>query len=168
MDTTVAKAYCLRCKKVTNSIDLEERISKNNKLMLHSKCVECGANKCLILGKKRTGKGIVNKLLNSGKLPEMHLPSHKFTGPGTKLKERLLRGDEPVNKLDAAAMLHDMSYEMFKDTKDRHVFDKKLQKEAFKIAKDPSSSLREKTEAGLVGSIMYGKRKMGMGDKLDV
>jgi len=35
----------------------------------------------------KTG-GDLNSLLNSGKLPEMHLPGHNFTGPGTKLKER--------------------------------------------------------------------------------
>jgi hypothetical protein len=72
----------------------------------------------------------LNSLLNSGKLPELHLPGHNFTGPGTKLRERLLRGDVPVKDLDKSARFHDMIYAIFKDTKDRHIFDKKLQDEA--------------------------------------
>ena len=46
-------------------------------------------------------------------------------------RERLLKGDAPVK--DKAAQFHDMSYAIFKDTNDRHVFDKKLQDEAFNI-----------------------------------
>lgn len=164
MDSSVAQSYCLKCRKVTASEDVKQKISKNNRMMLHSKCKICGSKKCLILGMK-AGKGIVNNILNSGKLPELHLPGHNFTGPGTKLRERLLRGDKPINQLDEAAMTHDIAYALFKDTKNRHVFDKNLQKEAFKIAKNPNSSLKEKAEAGLVGSIMFGKRKMGLSNK---
>ena len=160
MDSSVVQSYCLKCRKVTASEDVKQKMSKNNRIMLHSKCKICGTKKCKILG-----KGVVNDILNSGKLPELHLPGHNFTGPGTKLKERLLRGDQPINQLDEAALAHDMAYALFKDRKDRHVFDKKLQKEAFKIAKNPNSSLKEKAEAGLVGSIMFGKRKMGLNNK---
>ena len=75
----------------------------------------------------------------------------------------MLRGDKPVNTLDEKAMYHDMAYSIFKDKKDRHVFDNKLQNEAMKIMKDPKSSVKEKLEAGLVSGIMLGKRKMGFG-----
>ncbi len=74
---------------------------------------------------ERIGRGVVNDLLNSKTLPELHIPGYKFTGPGTKVKERLLKGDIPVNELDKAAQLHDMASSIFKDTEDRHVFDKK-------------------------------------------
>lgn len=33
-----------------------------------------------------------------------------FCGPGTNLKERLRRGDKPVNKLDAICLRHDQAY----------------------------------------------------------
>jgi hypothetical protein len=36
--------------------------------------------------------------------------NYNFAGPGTHLKERLARGDRPINALDAAAMRHDMDY----------------------------------------------------------
>lgn len=111
----------------------------------------------------KSGKGFINKLLNSDKLPEIHLPGHTFTGPGTKLKERLLRGDAPKNRLDAAARDHDIAYALFKDVKDRHVFDKRLQDEARKIRKDSKESFRNRAEAALVGGVMSVKRKLGMG-----
>ncbi len=111
----------------------------------------------------QTGHGVVNNLLNSKILPELHIPGHKFTGPGTKVKERLLKGDVPVNELDKAAQFHDMAYSIFKDTKDRHVFDKKLQDEAFNIVKNSTSALKDKAEAGLVGGVMLSKRKLGFG-----
>lgn len=41
------------------------------------------------------GSGLLNKLIDW--LPiELHVPGTNFTGPGTKLKERLARGDKPV------------------------------------------------------------------------
>ncbi len=152
--------YCVTCKKQTKTKNISKKKTKNNRLILVGKCEICGKNKSSFISIR--GKGFVNDLLNSGILPEMHLPGHNYTGPGTKLKKRMLRGDKPVNKLDEKAMYHDMAYSIFKDKKDRHVFDKKLQDEAMKIMKE-SESVKEKLEAGLVGGIMAGKRKMGLG-----
>jgi len=73
----------------------------------------------------RTGHGVVNDLLNSKNLPELHIPGHKFTEPGRKVKERLLKGYSSVNELNKAAQFHDMAYSIFKDTNDCHVFNKK-------------------------------------------
>ena len=151
--------YCVKCREKTLTERLKQIISKNNRNMVQGICTICGSKKSNIV----SGKGLVNDLLNSGKLPELHLPNHNYTGPGTKLRERLLKGDVPINKLDKASQFHDMSYEIFKDTIDRHKFDKKLQKEAFQIAKSKDSTVKDKLEAGLVGSVMYGKRKLGLG-----
>jgi len=156
--------YCVTCKKFTNSKNVQTRKTKNNRLLLIGICVNCGKKKSTFI-KKKIGKGLVNDLLNSGKLPEMHLPGHSFTGPGTKLKKRLLRQDKPVNKLDEKAQFHDMAYSIFKDKNQRHVFDKKMQNEAAEIARDPTSTMKEKIEAGLVSGIMLGKRKLGLGNK---
>lgn len=155
--------YCLKCQKVTATINSIKRLSKNNRLMLHGLCINCGRKKCKILKYLKSGKGFVNDLLNSGKLPELHLPGHSFTGPGTKLKKRILRGDKPINELDQAAMLHDLQYSLIKDTKERHKYDKQLQKRAFQIAKDKNTTIKDKVEAGIVGSVMFGKRKLGLG-----
>ena len=80
--------------------------------MLKGTCTFCEKGQEQIDSGKLVGD--LNSLLNSGKLPETHLKSHNYTGPFTKLQERLLRGDTPVN---------DMTYSIFKDKKD--VFDKK-------------------------------------------
>ena len=129
--------------------------------ILKGTCSVCGKGQAQFVSGKTGGN--LNSLLNSGKLPELHLPGHNYTGPGTKLKERLLRGDAPVKELDKLAQFHDMSYRIFKDTKERHVFDKKLQDEAFSIVKNGNHSLKDRAEAGLVGGLMLAKRKLGMG-----
>ena len=50
---------------------------------------------------QRRGKGLVNSIID--KLPvELHIPGYQYCGPGTKLKERLARGDPGINPLDAA------------------------------------------------------------------
>ena len=41
---------------------------------------------------------------------EMHGPGYKFCGPGTKLAERLERGDTGINPLDDACREHDIAY----------------------------------------------------------
>lgn len=59
--------------------------------------------------KLKKGRGLVNTLIN--KLPfEAHLLGYSYLGPGTKLKERLARGDRGINPLDEAAKEHDIAY----------------------------------------------------------
>ena len=43
-------------------------------------------------------------------LIEMHVPHYKFCGPGTKLAERVERGDVGINPLDEACRQHDLVY----------------------------------------------------------
>ena len=60
-------------------------------------------------------------------MPELHLPGYNYCGPFTKLKERLVRCDEPVNKLDAGWKKHDIFYRDHKRTKERHTAHKELE-----------------------------------------
>lgn len=85
---------------------------------------------------------------------EWHLPGHNFTGPGTKLKYRLERGDEPVNKVDALSLHHDMRYEFYDSTFERFRADVQFIGGAVGIVFSPSSTFRERGEAVLVGSVM--------------
>ena len=41
---------------------------------------------------------------------ELNLPGYMFLGPGTKLAERIERGDVAINELDQAALEHDKAY----------------------------------------------------------
>ena len=86
---------------------------------------------------------------------EFHLPGHNFTGPGTQLKYRLERGDEPINKVDALSLHHDMRYEFYGDSA-YEVFRADVQYigGAIRIVFSPSSSFRERGEAALVGGVM--------------
>ena len=155
------KWYCVKCKSKTDTINVRRVLTKNKKNLLVGTCADCGVRKATFV--KYYGKGVVNDLLNSGMLPEMHLPGHNYTGPGTKVRQRLLRGDKPINQLDKAAQFHDLAYLAFKKPEERHIFDKKLQNEAWDIVKNKNASLRDKMEAGLVSGLMYGKRKLGLG-----
>lgn len=152
--------YCVSCKRVTESLDVKEVKTKNGQLTLRGNCSVCGKKKSTFLKK---GAGIVNSLLNSSHLPEMHLPSYNYCGPGTKLKERMQRGDVAINELDKACQFHDLAYNVVKDPKERHIYDKKLEKEAWNIAKHPKTSVKNKLESGLVAGVMHSKRKLGMG-----
>jgi hypothetical protein len=73
-------------------------------------------------GTLKSGSGVFNTLLNklNNVIPELHIPGYNYCGPFTKLDKRLARGDEPVNKLDAACKEHDIFYRDHKDTNERH------------------------------------------------
>lgn len=113
---------------------------------------------------RKRGKGIVNTLIN--KLPfEIHLPKYNYCGPGTKLQERLKRGDPGINPLDAACKEHDIAYSRNNSLKDRHKADFVLENKAWERVKSKDASLGEKAAAWSVTTTMKAKRKMGMGTR---
>ena len=103
---------------------------------------------------------------------EWHLPGHNFTGPGTQLQYRLERGDEPINKVDALSLHHDMRYEFYDSSFERFRADVQYIGGSIEIILSPSSTLRERGEALLVGTIMTlkvlspGGRLLKLGNKL--
>lgn len=78
---------------------------------------------------------------------------------GTKLEKRLARGDEGVNPLDSACKEHDIAYTS-KDTEDRYLADKKLQKAAVKRIFAKDASLGERATALGVAVAMKAKRAL--------
>ena len=125
------KIYCLKCKTKTDTLEIEQSKSRNNRLMLQGKCALCGTTKSRFISAKE-GKGWTD-------LPfELHPPvsltkRYSFVGPGTKLNKRLdsnknpLPHSKPVNKLDEIAMNHDICYEKYPKTKERNkICDKKM------------------------------------------
>jgi len=95
--------YCVRCKQKTESKNIVEITSKNNRKMLKSTCSVCGGKKSSFV---KTGSGIFNNIIGKiGDLGfELHLPASKgefvqngsfnnqrkysFCGPGTKFEQR--------------------------------------------------------------------------------
>ena len=79
--------YCLNCRRVTETENITTAMLKNGRIMRRGQCITCGKTKTQFIKRDAVGSflnTLVNKLLF-----EMHLPGHKFTGPGTKLYKRL-------------------------------------------------------------------------------
>lgn len=105
---------------------------------------------------------IINSAINE--LPvELHVPSYKFCGPGTKLQKRLARGDRGVNLLDESCRKHDIQYAKYKDLKLRHAADKILAREAMERFRSKDASFGERMSALGVAGVMKAKVKLGMG-----
>ena len=113
----------------------------------------------------KKGRGLLNKVINN--LPvELHIPGYQFCGPGTKLDERLARGDSGINPLDAACKQHDIIYsENPNNLTERHSADKILSEKASNRVFAKDASFGEKVAALSVSNIMKMKRKLGMGHK---
>lgn len=118
-----------------------------------------------IKDKRKKGKGLVNTLIN--KLPiELHLPGYQYCGPGTKLADRLARGDPGINPLDAACKEHDIAYSKTRENPEaRTIADKVLTEQAWKRVLAKDANLTEKAAAWGVANIMKAKTKLGMGMK---
>lgn len=112
------------------------------------------------------GRGLLNRLLNSKRIPELHIPGgYQYCGPFTNLKKRLERGDKGLNPLDRACLSHDLAYNQYTDLGKRHEADKVLAEKAWERVKASDSSLGEKAAALLVSGAMRVKRKLGAGLK---
>ena len=79
-------------------------------------------------GKKRGQRGAaleIQKLIEkTGK--EFHWPKANYLGSGTRLQQRLKRGDRGVNRLDELAKIHDIDYSKAKSLKDKWKADDKM------------------------------------------
>lgn len=117
----------------------------------------------------RALKGVGNiagTVLNKGidLLPfEAHIPGYSYCGPGTKLKERLSRGDRPINGLDEACRTHDIAYSKYSDSARRARADSELAEKAWQRFKAKDSSVGEKAAAWTVTTAMKAKAKLGAG-----
>ena len=114
--------------------------------------------------KKKIGSGIIGSIVNKAidLLPvELHIPGYSYCGPGTKLSQRLKRGDLGINKLDQACREHDIAYNDPKQ--DRTEADKKLAALAWERVKSPDASIGERSSAYLVTNLLNAKTKFGGG-----
>lgn len=113
--------------------------------------------------KRKRGRGLLNKLINN--LPvELHIPGYQYCGPGTKLSERLSRGDPGINPLDSACKEHDIAYSKNRENiAARNEADQVLAKRAWTRFFARDAGLGERAAALLVTNIMNAKTKFGMG-----
>ena len=159
--------YCVKCRTVTNTLGARMVMSKNKRRMVRGKCRRCGKAKTRFVRQK--GGDLVSSLsaiTKRVKLPwsrfagEMHLPGHNFTGPGTKLDERLnpdgtpKQWSKPVNRVDSAAYRHDLAYARHTDVAGRNAADREMIRELDNI---PNPSLKERMERAIVKPILATK-----------
>lgn len=111
----------------------------------------------------KRGRGLLNKLVDL--LPvELHIPGgYRYCGPGTKLTERLQRGDPGINPLDEACKEHDIAYAKYSDDQNRNIADRILANKAWERVKSSNASLAERAAAWAVTTAMNAKSKLGMG-----
>ena len=107
-------------------------------------------------GKKRGQRGaaleIQKSIEKTGK--EFHWPKANYLGSGTRLQQRLKRGDRGVNRLDELAKIHDIDYSKAKSLKDKWKADDKMIRA---ITNLPGKKTKQER---IVKAIMETKRKL--------
>ena len=153
--------YCVKCKSKTESVNVKTEKTKSSRLINKGICVICGSKtSCFGKNSEKVGGDVVGFIEKTINPPEMHLPGHNFTGPFTRLVERIKRGDNPVNRVDAAAMKHDITYYENEDTSKRHTADEELLDDLDDIE---NPTFREKLERKLVRFFIKKKLRWGLG-----
>ena len=119
-------------------------------------------NKTQFIKRDATDVSFLNTLVK--KVP-FEMPGHNFTGPGTKLYQRLnpdgmpKEWSIPINRVDNAAYHLDLCYSKHDDTKTRiEVCDKTMLVELSGIA---NPTLRERIDKSIVGKLIKAKFNFG-------
>jgi hypothetical protein len=168
--------YCVKCKRKTETKDVQNVTSKNGRPMLRGICAECGKAKTQFMKAAVGGDlaSFISSMTQNIKLPctkfprELHLPGHSFTGPGTQLDLRLNSDlspkvwSKPVDRVDSAAYHHDLAYAQHSDTANRNEADRAMVNELDNI---PNPTVRERLERVIVKSILATKANFGLGLK---
>lgn len=108
------------------------------------------------------GRGLVNSVIDAVPF-EMHFPGgYRYTGIGTKVRERMAQGERGINDLDELCRLHDIAYcESKGDAALRSVADRKLADGSWRLYKQSDRPLGERVAAWLVTTAMNTKIKVG-------
>ena len=95
---------CLKCRRVTETVNIATTTSRNGRLMRRGQCITCGKTNTQFVKKEVAGGSFRNTLVK--KFPfEMHLLGHNFSGPGTKPDGTPKEWSIPINRVDNAAYI---------------------------------------------------------------
>jgi hypothetical protein len=107
----------------------------------------------------------ITNVLNTVLPFEKHLPGMNYCGPGTNLQLKLnedgvtpRKGFEPVDRVDEAAMRHDIKYQQYDDLRHRNEADKEMLRELRNIE---NPTYRERMERCIVIPILTLKKWIG-------
>jgi len=141
-------------------------VSSNQKLLKKGGGI---ASSLASVGKTILKQIPIGKVVNSAidALPiEIHIPGgYQYCGPGTKLQDRLKRGDPGINKLDKACKDHDIAYSKYSDSINRTIADRILAEKAWERVRAKDSTFSERAAALAVTSAMKAKTAIGGGRK---
>ena len=164
--------YCVKCKTKTETKDVQNVTSVNDRPMVRGICAVCGKTNTQFVAKGGDLVSSLNSLTSSIQLPwakfpgEMHLPGHSFTGPGIRLDLRLNPDgsykdwSKPVDRVDNAAYNHDLAYAKYSDTAHRNEADRVMVNELNNI-ENPTA--RERVERTVIKPILATKAHFGLG-----
>jgi hypothetical protein len=170
--------YCVKCKHKTDTLDIIQITTTNNRHMIKGVCSNCGKRKSSFVSNK-LGKGFsLNSFVNN--LPiELHQFAEKgenvpggsfnnqqkysYCGPGTKYEQRVREGYKGINDLDRMCKLHDKFYNENTDTKTRNISDIALAHRADEIARNQMYDDVQRKDAKFISGIMKTKAKFGLG-----
>ena len=124
----------------------EDWMAKTGKKKVHRKRPQKGKKR------GRHGAALDIQIEKTGK--EFHWPKMNYLGPGTRLKERLRRGDRGKNRLDELAKIHDIDYSKAKNLQDKWKADDKMIRA---ITNLPGKKTKQER---IVKTIMRAKRKL--------
>ena len=190
MSSRLNLQYCVKCKYKTETLNITQITTTNNKHMNKGVCSICGKNKSSFVSNKgvkpsvlelesSVGKGFsLNSLVNN--LPiELHQFAEKgedvpggsfnnqqkysYCGPGTKYEQRVREGYKGINELDKMCKGHDKFYNENTDTKTRNISDIALAHRADEIARNPMYDDIQRKDANFISGIMKTKAKFGLG-----
>ena len=183
MSSRLNLQYCVKCKYKTDTLNIIQIITINNRHMNKGVCSICGKNKSSFVSSKEVkqlvGKGFsLNSFVNN--LPiELHQFAEKgedvpggsfnnqqkysYCGPGTKYEQRVKEGYKGINELDSMCKLHDKFYNENTDTKTRNISDIALAHRADEIARNPMYDEVQRKDANFISGIMKTKAKFGLG-----
>ena len=150
--------FCLKCQEYTESENIKKERTKNGRNILKALCVECGKKKSKFV-KNTEGGDLVDWLGEN--VGEMHFPGSNYLGPGTKFIERVQKGDKPTDRVDEAAMHHDLAYAVYKDKGKRHEADRKLLQELDAIE---NPTFKEKIKKVTTKAVIKPKLFLGLGN----
>ena len=162
--------HCLRCKQITDTIDVVNDTDKRGKSRVKGRCVTCGTMKYKYVksgGAMPAGASLdIHKAI--GKLPRpkggFTLPGYKYCGPYNPLDEQVdSEGnliDEPKNEIDRVCAVHDMDYDKAESKQDKHIADKKMLDSLKKVK---PKSFREKVDRAAIRAVIGTKYKLGLG-----
>ncbi len=123
--------------------------------------------------RRHVGGSIIDRLLSSGRLPELHLRGfsgkYNFAGPGTKLEKRIhpitrrpLPHSIPINRLDELAYIHDLAYNN-PSHEARRIADNVMIHGMDQIIKDRRTGWRERADTYVTRAVIKTKRALGLG-----